>query len=173
MELARNYWDEMGDGDPAQVHTDLYARFVAATGVTAVPAAEQPVCALERSLLCTMLAGRASLRPELVGALGMVELQAGPRCRLVLHGLRRLGYGSEARDFYRVHAEVDPRHGRDWLDHAVAPLCAQRPGWAAGILRGARWRAAVNRAFFTAMTARFEPALSSVSAPDPAAAAAA
>ena len=150
LELARNYWDEMGDGAAADVHTELHRRLSRAMGITAVPRVHQPVEALERAALGSVLATNRALQPEMVGALGLIELQAGPRCRKVLEAFRRLEAPAEAFAFYEVHATVDPRHGKDWVDHVVTPLSAES-GWSAGIVRGARWRWLVNDAFFRRM----------------------
>jgi hypothetical protein len=149
MEMATNYWDEMGDGDPTQVHTTLHQSLSAAIGLPTLPRAELPESALARAALGGLLATNRWLQPEMVGALGLIELQAGPRCRLVLQGLHRLGAPAAALAFYDVHADVDPRHGRDWLDHVVRPLFTADPTWGPRILRGAAWRSAVNSAFFT------------------------
>jgi Iron-containing redox enzyme len=157
LELARNYWDEMGQGSPARVHTELHRKLARALDLPALPREEQPVEALERAALGSLLATNRSLQPELVGALGLLELQAGPRCRKVVEGLRRIGAGDDALDFYVEHATVDPHHGKAWIDEVVAPLSSS-PRWAAGMVRGARWRSLVNGAFFAAMARRFVPA---------------
>ncbi len=154
VELARNYWDEMGRGRPDEVHTELHHRMAHAAGLPRVRRDDQPVEALARAALGPLLATNRWLQPELLGALGLTELQAGPRCRKVLLGLQRTGAPADALPFYEEHAHTDPRHGKDWLDHVVAPL-ARRPHWAAGLVRGARWRAAVNARFFAAMARRF------------------
>jgi hypothetical protein len=151
IELARNYWDELGNGDPARVHTVLHDRLVAAIGMPRVPLAEQPVEALERAALGGLLSTNHWLQPEMLGALGLIELQAGPRCRKVLQAFDRLGAPADAYPFYAEHAEVDPRHGKDWMDNAIVPLVAAHPDWAPRILRGALWRSTVNAAFFTAL----------------------
>jgi hypothetical protein len=148
LEMAVNYWDEMGNGDLADVHTVLHDRLVEAVGITAVPRGEQSEASLERSALGGLLATNHWLQPEMVGALGLIELQAGPRCKRVLDGLRRLGAPADAFPFYEVHHAVDPRHGQDWLTNAVAPLVAERPAWGPRIVQGARWRSHVNAAFF-------------------------
>ena len=148
QELAQNYWDEMGDGDGTEVHTDLYEHMVQLMDVPMVPRADLPVAALERSALGGLLATNRWLQPEMIGALGLIELQAGPRCRLVLQGFERLGVSEAAQRFYAVHADVDPIHGKDWLDKAVAPLADERPDWRPRMVRGARWRWAVNKALF-------------------------
>jgi hypothetical protein len=98
-------------------------------------------------LLCTAFATNRRLQPELVGALGLIELQAGPRCRQVVRGLKRLRAGQDALAFYQEHADADPRHGKAWLDHVIAPLSTE-PWWASGMVRGAVYRSAVNAAFF-------------------------
>jgi hypothetical protein len=150
VELATNYWDEMGRGTLADVHTELHRRMATALGLRHVDRREQPVEALERSLLGTTLATTRALQPELVGALGLLELQAGPRCRRVVKGLQRLGCSDDALAFYEEHAVADPRHGKDWLDHVVGPLAERFPDWAPRIVRGAQWRSFVNARFFAA-----------------------
>ena len=148
LELARNYWDEMGNGVAGDVHTELHRRMCRALGLEAVPRPEQPIEALDRAALGSVLATNRALQPEMVGALGLIELQAGPRCRQVVEGLRRVGAPADAFPFYEVHAAVDPKHGKDWVDHVVAPL-SDDPAWGEGIVRGARWRWLVNDAFLS------------------------
>jgi hypothetical protein len=157
LELARNYWDEMGNGEAADVHTELHRRLSRALDLRAVSRPEQPLEVLERSVLGSLLATNRGLQPEMVGALGLIELQAGPRCRKVLDGLRRVGAPEEALPFYEVHAAVDPRHGKDWVDNVVTPL-ADDETWSDALVRGARWRWLANDAFFGAMADRFTPA---------------
>jgi hypothetical protein len=152
MELATNYWDEMGNGDPAAVHTTLHDQLVAAIDMPTIPAAAQPTSALERAALGGLLATNRWLQPEMLGALGLLELQAGPRCRLVLQAFDRCGAPPDAYPFYAVHAAVDPRHGKDWLDKAIDPTVAERPEWAGRIVRGAWWRSQVNARFLADVT---------------------
>jgi hypothetical protein len=158
LTLARNYWDEMGRGDLASVHTELHRRMGEALDIRAVPLAELPIEALERKALNGLLATNRALQPELLGSLGLLECQAGPRCRKVVTGMLRLGLGTDALAFYEEHATADPRHGKDWIDQALVPLHDERPEWSARIRRGARWRATVNRRFFAAMERHFDPA---------------
>lgn len=155
MELATNYWDEMGDGDPGAVHTVLHDRLVDAISLPTIPAHEQPTSALARAAFGGLLCTNRWLQPEMLGALGLIELQAGPRCRLVLHALERCDAPLEARPFYEVHAEVDPRHGKDWLDKAIAPTIERLPEWGPRIVRGALWRASVNAEFLDDVTDLF------------------
>jgi heme oxygenase-like protein len=146
--LGANYWDEMGRGDPAQVHTTLHDQLIAAIDLPDVPREDLPVSALFRSALNGLLATNRQLQPELLGALGLLEVQAGQRSRRVLEALHRLGAPADALTFYEVHADTDPRHGKEWLDGALVPLVEAHPDWEAGMIRGARWRADVNARLF-------------------------
>lgn len=146
--LGANYWDEMGGGDTKAVHTELHRRHVEAMHLEAVPLDRLPIEALFRTALNGLLATNRSLQPEMIGALGLLELQAGPRCRRVVRALERLDAPIDALPFYEEHANTDPRHGKEWLDNAVGPLVEENPDWGPRIVKGARWRADVNDRLF-------------------------
>ena len=164
LELAQNYWDEMGNGRLDAVHTALHDDLVRAVGMPRIPLSEQPDEALERTALGGLLATNHWLQPEMLGALGLIELQAGPRCRKVLTGLERTGAPAAAIPFYAEHAEVDPRHGKDWMDNAIVPYADAHPELTSRVLRGALWRSRVNAAFFTRLGADLGSAARKVSA---------
>lgn len=146
--MGANYWDEMGCGRVEEVHTVLHDRMAAALDLPSVPRSQLPVSALDRMALNGVLSTNRWLQPELVGALGLLELQAGPRCRKVVQALTRLGAPADALPFYEEHATTDPRHGKEWLDGVVVPLVLEHPSWGPRIVRGAAWRAEVNRRLF-------------------------
>ena len=154
LEMARNYWDEMGNGDALQVHRSLHEDLTCALALPRIPRETLPLTALRRTLLTSTLATNRSLQPELIGVLGMIELQAGPRCRQVVRGLERLDRTSGALPFYEVHAAIDPRHGKAWLDNVIEPL-SQNVQFSEGIVRGARWRSEVDHDFFATLWEMF------------------
>ena len=155
VELANNYWDEMGNGNPLGVHTYLHNQLVDAVGIKAIPREEQPVSALARTALCGLFATNRWLQPEMLGALGLIELQAGPRCQLVLQAFRRCNAPSRAYPFYQVHADVDPRHGKDWVEKVICPSVEANPTWGTRLLQGANWRSKVNSTFLDELTGLF------------------
>ncbi|HLM18537.1 MAG TPA: iron-containing redox enzyme family protein [Acidimicrobiia bacterium] len=155
LTLGANYWDEMGGGRLDRVHTELHRMMVEALGVRSIPVEELPETALERKALNGYLATNRALQPELLGSLGLLECQAGPRCRRVVAAMQRLGVPTAALPFYEEHAIADPRHGKDWIENAVSPLAQRFPDWAPRMVTGARWRATVNRRFFDAMERHF------------------
>jgi len=155
LTLAANYWDEMGRGSLPEVHTELHRQMADVLRMRRIPLEHLPLEALERKALNGYLATNRALQPEMLGSLGLLECQAGPRCRRVVAALQRLGVPAAALHFYTEHATADPRHGKDWIDGAIAPIVQQHPAWGPRILRGAKWRASVNQAFFAVMAERF------------------
>jgi hypothetical protein len=146
--LAANYWDEMGRGNEDDVHTALHDTLVDAIDLPRTAREDLPVSALERAALGGLLATNRHLQPEMLGALGLIELQAGPRCRAVVRALTRLGAPQGAFPFYVEHAQADPRHGKDWLQRVVRPLVDADAAWGRRMVRGAHWRHLVNQRFF-------------------------
>lgn len=154
LSLAGNYWDEMGRGELGAVHTVLHDDLVAAIDMPRIPRTDLPASALERKAIGGLLVTNRRYQPEALGALGLLEMQAGPRCRAVVNALTRLDAPAGAFPFYEEHAHADPRHGKEWLDRVIAPL-ATSPVWARGMVRGARWRQEVNRRFFADLLETF------------------
>lgn len=154
LALAANYWDEMGRGDIDRVHTVLHDGLVAAIEMPQVPRGDLPASALQRKAVGGLLVTNRSLQLEAIGALGLIEMQAGPRCRAVVRGLTRVGAPPGALPFYEEHARADPVHGKVWLERVVRPL-AKDPRWGARLIRGAQWRQEINRRFFDDMLAQF------------------
>jgi hypothetical protein len=159
----------MGDGDPTDVHTTLHETMAAVMDLPEIPLDERPTAALERAAFGGLLATNRWLQPEMIGALGLIELQAGPRCRMVLQAMERTGAPEPARRFYAVHADVDPRHGNDWMNEVIEPFCADAPDLAARVVRGAWWRWRTNSAFFDEVSAEFlSDTARKISNPEPA-----
>jgi len=155
LALGTNYWDEMGRGTLADVHTALHGRLVRALDLPTLAIEALPLQALERAALNGVLVTNRAFQPELVGALGLLELQAGPRCRRVVTALQRIGAPADALPFYEEHAVADPRHGKDWLTRVVGPLAVEIPSWGPRMVRGARWRSAINTRLFAHLAAHF------------------
>lgn len=154
LALATNYWDEMGRGSAERVHTELHNRLARALNLPRLAVDALPIEALERSALNGLLATNRARQPEMIGALGLLELQAGPRCRRVVKALLRVDAPRDALPFYAEHATADPRHGKDWLELGVSSLTERAPQWGPRIIRGALWRAGVNHRLFAALHAR-------------------
>ena len=95
LELARNYWDEMGRGSARGMHGPMLTRTTAMLGLTPTIDATlwQSLC-----LANTMTAFATTRRYvwHSIGALGVVELTAPTRVACVDAGLKRVGVPPEA-----------------------------------------------------------------------------
>ena len=136
LELARNYWDEMGRGNL----TGMHGLMLEATtqGLCLEPTIEDtlwPSLALANTL--TAFATTRRYAYHSVGALGVVELTAPTRVGLVAEGLRRLGVDPAMRKYFQLHAVLDVKHSEAWNEEALKPLIAERPECARAIAEGA------------------------------------
>ncbi|MFB7293491.1 iron-containing redox enzyme family protein [Actinacidiphila glaucinigra] len=140
MEIAGNFWDEMGNGDPTQVHTHLFNQIFR---VFDIPADE-----LERSLtanallsgnLAVLLCRYRHLYPEAVGFLGMTEWLAPDRFVQVVHAWERLGLPEIGIVYHKLHITIDSKHAAGWFHNVVVPAAVSERMRHA-IARGTLWR---------------------------------
>jgi hypothetical protein len=136
LELARNYWDEMGRGNAKGMHGPMLAVLVEALDLD--PTIEE-TCWQSLALANAMSAMATSRRYawHSVGAMGAVELTAPGRSAAVAAGLRRLGLPPRVRRYFDLHASLDVRHSAAWNAEAIAPLVAEDSRRAAAIAEGA------------------------------------
>ena len=139
LELARNYWDEMGRGNAKGMHGPMLERLVEALGLH--PTIETTVWqSLALANAMTAMATRRSYAWHSVGALGAIELTAPDRSAAVAAGLRRLGVSGKDRLYFDLHASLDVKHSAAWNAEAIAPAVADDPRRAAAIAEGALLR---------------------------------
>jgi len=139
LELARNYWDEMGRGRAAAMHGPLLSDLARALGVRADP--DEIVWeSLALANLMVALALDRRYAYHSIGALGAVELTAPGRVAQVDRGLARLGVPRGARRYFTLHATLDLKHSESWNREVLHPLVAQEPRAAQAIAEGAVMR---------------------------------
>ena len=136
LELARNYWDEMGRGNAKGMHGPMLDTLVATLEVE--PLIE--TTAWESLCLANAMTGMATTRRyawHSVGALGAIELTAPGRSAEVAKGLRRIGLSERERRYFDLHAVLDVKHSEDWNREALVPLIEEDPRRATAIAEGA------------------------------------
>lgn len=139
LELARNYWDEMGRGNQAGMHGPMLDALVETLDVN--PAIETTVWqSLALANVMTALATSRDFAWHSVGALGVIELTAPGRSAMVAKGLRRIGLSDRERRYFDLHAVLDVKHSADWNREALRPLVEEDPGRATAIAEGALMR---------------------------------
>jgi len=119
LEMARNYWDEMGQGQVGGMHGPMLQRL----GDCLTEPPSTPVWeALALGNLMVALATSRSYAYQSIGALGVIELTAPGRAELVNAGLKRLHFDGAARRYYALHATLDVRHSQTWIREVLTPL---------------------------------------------------
>jgi len=154
LEIARNYWDEMGRGNAKGMHGPLLETLAHRLGLN--PRPETTVW--EALALANVMAGLAANRRyayHSVGALGIIEQTAPARASLVAAGLKRLGVPSGDRHYFDLHAILDVKHSAAWNAEAIHPLVASNPSFAPAIAEGALMRLECGAACFDRYRAEF------------------
>lgn len=139
LEMARNYWDEMGQGNSKAMHGPLLET-LARTLELNVPLNDVVVESLALSNLMAGLACNRQYAFHSVGALGVIELTAPGRAKLVNAGLKRLNVAPEARKYFALHATLDVQHSIAWNREVLLPLLSSRPGLSRALAEGALMR---------------------------------
>ena len=136
LELARNYWDEMGRGQREGMHGPMLDALVETLAVN--PVIENTVWeSLALANAMTAMATNRRYAWHSVGALGVIELTAPGRSALVAQGLKRIGLSNKERRYFDLHAVLDVKHSADWNREALRPLIAEDPRRATAIAEGA------------------------------------
>ncbi|MBA3501664.1 MAG: iron-containing redox enzyme family protein [Myxococcota bacterium] len=139
LELARNYWDEMGRGKAGGMHGPMLGRLAEKLELAQLDA---PIV-WESAALGNIMMGLAANRCyayHSIGALGAIELTAPSRARLVNEGLKRLAVVPEARHYFALHATLDVKHSAAWNAEVLWPLVHDEPRAAVAIAEGALLR---------------------------------
>jgi hypothetical protein len=148
LELARNYWDEMGRGNVRGMHGPMLNDLAMTLGVE--PTIENTVW--ESLALANAMTGMATNRGfawHSVGALGVIELTAPGRSAMVAKGLRRIGLSDRERRYFDLHAVLDVKHSEDWNREALRPLVKEDPRRATAMAEGALMRLMCGERCFT------------------------
>lgn len=152
LELARNYWDEMGRGSAGGMHGPMLERTVEGLGLT--PTIESTVWqSLCLANTMTALATTRRYVYQSVGALGVVELTAPTRVACISEGLKRLGCPPAQRKYFTLHAQLDVEHSRAWNAEVLGPLVSGDPDCAPLIAEGALIRLMCGKQCFDAYRA--------------------
>ncbi|HEX6245696.1 MAG TPA: iron-containing redox enzyme family protein [Polyangiales bacterium] len=149
LELARNYWDEMGQGHEGGMHSPLLRRLGEALNISGPEDNSDIVWeSLALGNLMLALALNRRMTYQSIGALGVIELTAPGRAEHVNAGLKRLGVDGAARRYFALHATLDRKHSAAWNAEVLRPLVAADPDCAPAIAEGALLRLAAGARCF-------------------------
>lgn len=136
LELARNYWDEMGRGNAKGMHGPMLGRLVDRLDLR--PTMDETVWeSLALANAMTAMATRRDYAWHAIGALGVIELTAPGRSAAVAAGLKRLGVAAKTRLYFDLHATLDVKHSSAWNAEVIGPAVEEDPRRATAIAEGA------------------------------------
>jgi hypothetical protein len=133
--------DEYGGGRPERVHAQLFADTMAAVGLDSAYGAYLdviPGVTLATVNLMSLLGLHRRHLGAIVGHLALFEMTSSVPNRRYGDGLRRLGFGADATEFFDEHVLADAVHESVAAVDLAGGLARQRPELAASILWGAR-----------------------------------
>ncbi|HEX8300643.1 iron-containing redox enzyme family protein [Sphingomonas sp.] len=152
LELARNYWDEMGHGSAKGMHGPMLDALVETLQVE--PVIENTVWeSLALANAMTAMAANRRYAWHSVGALGVVELTAPGRSAMVADGLKRVGLSPKEARYFSVHAVLDVKHSIEWNRNAIRPAIEEDPRRATAMAEGALIRLKCGERCFAAYRA--------------------
>ena len=136
LEMARNYWDEMGRGRETAMHGPLLERLASYLEIHAEPDRVVPESlALGNAMLALARSRRYCFQS--IGALGVIEMTAPTRAGFVDAGLKRLRIPTKKRLYFTLHAVLDIKHSECWNREVLRSLVGENPRCARAIGEGA------------------------------------
>jgi hypothetical protein len=136
LEMARNYWDEMGRGRPTAMHGPLLERLAAYLQIDAQPDFVVPESlALGNAMLALARSRRYCFQS--IGALGVIEMTAPTRACFIDAGLKRLKIPTKKRLYFTLHAVLDIKHSECWNREVLRSLVEEDSRCAQVIAEGA------------------------------------
>lgn len=136
LELARNYWDEMGRGNIKGMHGPMLGGLIETLSLQ--PEIETTVWeSLALANAMTTMASSRRYAWHSIGALGVIELTAPGRSTYTAAALKRIGLSDRERRYFDLHAVLDIKHSEDWNREALRPLVEEDPRRATAMAEGA------------------------------------
>ena len=157
--------DEYGRGRVQWMHSELFARAMAAVGLDPSYGAyleRIPAVTLATVNLMSLFGLHRRWRGAIVGHLALFEMSSSIPNGRYADGLRRLGYGDDATAFFDEHVVADAVHENIAAVDLAGGLAAQEPDTAPAILWGARTLAHLDQRWTKHLLDCWEKGISSL-----------
>ncbi|MES2939396.1 MAG: iron-containing redox enzyme family protein [Pseudomonadota bacterium] len=140
MELAANFWDEMGNGTPEKVHRakrQVQMRYLDHAENDHLDNIDY-YCWEELALANLYLQGamNRSKLPQLIGNMLATETMVPGRVECQVAGWQRNGLPADALEYLQDHTSIDIEHAAGWLNNMVVPLLRAHPDLQAPLVFG-------------------------------------
>jgi hypothetical protein len=138
--LVELQYDEYGGGDPAKLHSNLFARGMEASGLDPTLGAyvdEAPAEVLELNNALSLFGLHRRRRAAAMGHLAAFEATSSLPSRKMAQGLERLGFPGALVDYYTEHVEADAVHEQLAARDICGAVVEEDPALADDVLFGA------------------------------------
>ena len=139
--LAEIEADEFGGGRPERLHSALFAQSMRELGLDGTPGSTLdlvPAITLAHANAMSLFGLQRRLRGAAVGHLAAFEMTSSVPNRRYANGLRRLGFGEAAWDYFDEHVEADAVHEQIAAHDMAGGLVEAEPQLVGDVLFGAR-----------------------------------
>ncbi len=141
MELAGNFWDEMGCGVLENVHRKTRVKFMEYLHINENDHLDNIgyYCWEELALANLYFQGAfdRSRLTQLIGNMLATETMVPGRVDLQVEGWKRVGMAESELGYLNEHVSVDVEHAKGWLHNLVLPLVVDHPEMAEELAFGA------------------------------------
>ena len=156
MEIAKNYWDEMGNGDPKSVHSYLFAYAIDELGITKEEIDER--VSLE-ALICGNISTSLCLYRhnyyKSIGYFGVTEYLVPFRFNHILKAWKRNNLSDQGVVYHKLHTTIDVEHANDWFNGVIDPVVDRHFENAIDITRGVVYRLNSSKRYLDSMAKHF------------------
>ncbi|MCV9947654.1 iron-containing redox enzyme family protein [Rhizobium sp. BT-175] len=155
LELASNYWDEMGNGSFADMHSILFDEALVELDISLNYIAEN---FLFEAKVCGNISAALALRRQYyhmaIGYFGVTEYLVPRRFRKLISAWKRLGLPKKGMHYHDLHIGVDAGHAAGWFKNVVQPAIDHDPQVGRDIALGALIRLDSSEQYLDAVLAR-------------------
>lgn len=157
LELAQNYFDEMGNGNPAEVHSHMFKTALQQIGV-------DDQFLQDNMLLDAKISGNISAALALsrrhyfkaVGYFGVTEYLAPRRFKHVVNAWRRNGLPESGITYHELHIGIDAVHAKGWFNNVIIPAVENNMDIGREIAIGAMIRLNSSERYLNSLLQHFE-----------------
>ena len=156
IEIASNYWDEMGNGDKSKMHTVMFARTmknldICTTNHNNTLTAEALVCG---NFSC-MLSLQRKYFYSGIGYFAATEYMTPRRFKDVLVAAKRNGIKISELEYHKEHIMIDSIHAKNWFKNVIKPIIDQNPDAMFDITRGVIYRLNTSKRYLDMLLENF------------------
>ena len=157
MELAANYWDEMGNGDIDKMHTNMFSETIRAVGIDDNYMKNNLLWqSVESGNLSSIFALNKEYFYEAIGYFAVVEYMVPRRFKSVITGWKRCNLPEKGIAYHCLHLQVDALHAKGWMDNVIIPAFEKDMNLGRKILKGALLRLNSSQRYLNAMYCKLQ-----------------